>query len=157
MSKLKLSFLTLLTCFFSFGQTENYSEKEIIEYQRITTTKIIVALQNGNVESILQYFCENIKDLQSKLESSRVEIEKIKTSTRLSDVVVFDEDSHIFRCRYSDTTRARFQMDLYFQTDNPNSKVVELKTKTDEVLKKAYQRRINNTAIPSAPLEPNRE
>jgi len=155
MNKIRLTFLTLIVSFFSFGQTKNFSEKEILETQRITTAKIIVALQSNDIESILQYFDKNINDIQSKLKSSISEIEKFKNSTRLSDVVVFDEDCHIFRCRYSDKNRARFQIDLYFQTENPNSKVVEIKIKTDQSLKKEYEKRMNNTEIPPAPPKPN--
>lgn len=143
MTKIRLTFLTLIICFYSFGQTKNYSEKEILETQRITTAKIIVALQINNIESILQYFDNSIYDLQEKLKSSVSEIDKIKNSTRFSDVIVFDEGYHVFRCRYSDKTRARFQIDLYFQTKNPYSKVVDIKIKTDQILKKDYKKRMN--------------
>lgn len=155
MTKLNFTFLTLITCFISFGQTKNYSEKEILEAQRITTAKIIVGLQNDNIQSILQYFDKSNNDIQGKLESSVSEIEKFMNYTTLSDVIVFDEGYHIFRCRYSDKTRTRFQIDLYFQTKNPNSKVAKVKLKTDQTLNKEYIKRLNNTKIPPAPPKPN--
>lgn len=149
--QINLPFLTLLTCFITFGQAQNYDEKEILARQRIHTSKIIVALQNKNTESISSYFDTNITDLQSKLESSMSEIERFKKTTQLSVVVVFDKGAHIFRCRYSDEERARFQIDLYFQTDDPNSKVVGIKTKTDEVLKKEYTKRMKLSKTPPPP------
>ncbi|AXP81925.1 hypothetical protein CJ739_2860 [Mariniflexile rhizosphaerae] len=155
MNKIRLTFLILITCFFSFGQTKNYSEKEILENQRKTTVKIIVALQKNNDESILQYFDNINNDIHKKLKSCVAEIEKFKNSTMFSDVIVFDEGYNIFRCRYSDKTRARFQIDLYFHTENPNSKVVQIKTKTDQILKKEYKERMNSTEIPPAPPKPD--
>lgn len=155
MTKIRLTFLALITCFFSFGQTKDYSKKEILETQRTTTAKIIVALQNNNIESALQYFDNKRNDILRKLKTSVSEIKKFQDSTRLSDVIVFDEGYHIFRCRYSDKTRARFQIDLYFQTKNPNSKVGKVKIKTDQILKMEHIKRTNSTEIPSAPPKPN--
>ncbi len=154
MTKIKFTLLILLTCFFSFGQTENFSTQEIFENQKITTAKIIVGLQDNNLESILQYFDSSLYDIiQSKLESCILEIRKIRNSTKLSDVVVLRKDYHVFRYRYSDKTRDRFQIDFYLRTNNPNSKVIKIKTKTDEVLKKEYENRIKSTEIPPPPPE----
>ncbi|WP_431106805.1 hypothetical protein [Winogradskyella poriferorum] len=157
MTKLKFTFLTLVLCFLSFGQTKNYSEKEILETQRITTAKIIVGLQNDEIESILQYIDKSNNNIKTELNNSISEIKKLINHTTLSDVVVFDEGYHIFRCRYSDKTRARFQIDIYFHTKNPNSKVVKVKIKADQTLKKEYLERINSREIPPASPKSNRK
>ena len=153
MNKISFTIISLTICLNSVAQTKIYSEKEILETQRITTGKIIVSLQNNDIGFILQYFENKSNDLLKKLNISVSEIDKFQSFTRLSDIIVFDEGYHIFRCRYSDKTRARFQIDLYFHRKNANSKVIDIKIKTDQILKKEYKKRMDNTKIP--PPKPN--
>lgn len=155
MIRCKLLFLSLILSYSSFGQTKKYSEKDILKAQRITAARVIVALESNNANSILQYFGDDIENLESKLNESILEIDAFQESTTFSDVIVFDEGSHIFRCRYSDKKRARFQIDIYFQSDNPNSKVIKFIIAKDEILKEEYERRINNSDIPPPPPPPS--
>jgi len=149
--KIVINIIVLFIFTGAFGQTKGYSEKEILETQSVTVSKIVSALQNDSVESVLPYFNTNDARLSLKLANYVSKIERLKGFTTFSEVIVFDEGYHIFRCRYSDANRARFQIDFYFQTDNPNSQVIRIKTKSDRVLKREHKKRMVNTKTPPPP------
>lgn len=151
MNTFKLSVFCLIFGYLSYGQTNIYSEKDILNTQRIITAKVIYALENNDTKSIFKYLKKDIKNLESKLKQSILEIGKYKQLTTLSDVIIFDEESHIFRCRYSDKNRPRFQIDLYFLANNINSKIIKLIIKDDTILKMEYETRMTNSDIPPAP------
>ncbi len=154
MIRFGLIFLTLMLGYSSFGQTKEYFDKDVVNAQRKTVAGAVYGLKIDRIDLILQFFEDGIDGLESKLQQSVLEIDKFQASTTLTDIVSYDEGSHIFSCRYFDDERARFQIDLYLKPDDPNSKIIKLVITKDEELKEKYDSRMNAPKIPPPPPAP---
>ncbi len=148
MIRFGLFFLTLMLGYSSFGQTKDYFDKDIVNAQRKTVAGVVYGLKINKIDLILQFFEDGIDGLESKLQQSVLEIDKFQESTTLTDIVSYDEGSHVFSCKYFDDERARFQIDLYLKSDDLNSKIIGFVIKKDEELKEEYDSRMNASKIP---------
>lgn len=154
MIRFGLLFLTLMLSYSSFGQTKEFFDKDVVNAQRRTVAGAVYGLKIDRIDLILQFFEKDIENLEAVLEECVLEIDKFQESTTLSDIVMYDEGSHVFRCRYFDDERARFQIDLYLKPNDPNSKIIKIVITKDEVLKEEHKRRINSVGIPPPPPPP---
>jgi hypothetical protein len=119
--------------------------------QEIIVKKIITNLELGKVKSIYKYFQLSDK-IKSTLDKSVIEIQEIKKKTKLSIVVVNDGDYKIYRCRYSNSNRILFQIDLiYLKDEAVNSKIINVVTKDSKVLAKEKEIRMKSNIPPSPP------
>ncbi|WP_108805505.1 hypothetical protein [Aquimarina sp. Aq107] len=142
----------LLFIQFSFGQkAKDYFNKEVIDSQKKTARSIIKNLENGEIELSMKYFDNSISELKNTLKSISYKISKVKTETKFSLVIVFDEGFNIYRCRYYDEINELYQVDLFMSEGQPNSDVKKLETKNSEVLKAEQKRRMEMKDVPPPP------
>jgi hypothetical protein len=147
-----LTAILLLTIQLTFGQkAKDYFNEEVKDAQRTTAQSIMTALENGEIELAAKYFDNSISDLKSNLKSISAEISKVKTGTKLSIVIVFDQGFNIYRCRYYNDSGELYQVDLFMSEGKPDSKVKKLKTKNTDVLKAERKKRMENNVPPPPP------
>ncbi len=153
--KLFLSIFLLLITQASISQTQQgLSNKEIEEKQYASTLRIIKALEIGDVEKALNYF--DAKTNEEDLQKISAEINKIKTVAKLYMVIVYDEGYHIFTCNYNNAaeTATLFQLELYYNRTDANSKVVKFVTKDAVTLRKEEEQRTKALNLQSPPPPP---
>jgi len=135
------------------GQTaKDYFNEEVKDAQLATAQTIMTALENGKIELAGMFFDDSIKNLRSELNYISSEISKVKAETKLSIVIVFDQASNIYRCRYSNDSDELFQIDLFMSEGQANSKVKKLEIKNSDVLKMEAKERME---MKEPPLPPN--
>lgn len=143
---LALIFLSL----FSFGQSDEQREHEVLVGQLATTRKVLRLLEAGRIDSVLTFvdaaYVKTNATLKTQLSKAFDQIKKVKDFAEVSEgLMVYEENHHVFRCVYHDT-ESQFQLvDIHYSETDANSKILKFKFKDNKILMKEKEERVKNS------------